>query len=458
MALNQLTFVFLFLPLLLLVYRLLPERAKEPALLVFSVIFVSWGNPADLLYLAAAIVFNYCTAREMTLFLKKGRKAAAKAVLISGILADAVLLGYFKYINFFRSLLGMPEKSVGLAVPVGISFVTFSLISFLVDIYRRSAPMTDLFRFSLFVTFFPKMGSGPIVTYHDFLSVLRRRRETPAAREAGISRFIIGLFKKTVIAGNLNLLFAAVTAAPQRSVLSAWLGALGYAFMLYFDFAGYSDMAVGIGRMMGFILPENFNDPYLSAGISDFWRRWHITLGMFFRNYVYIPLGGNRKGKGRTILNLFVVWLLTGIWHGANFTFLVWGVYHFVLIVLEKFVFSKPWLRLPKPLRVVVNFLAVTVGWVFFFSDSLASAVAFLGNMAGVGAGAGSGGYYLLSFCGLLALSVFLCSPLPGRITFRLREKKCFRFARYAGLLALMLLCVASLIGDSYTSFLYAAF
>ena len=460
MAFNQLIFICLFLPLSVLIYRVVPQKARKVYLILVSLLFVAWGNLSDLLYLCTVIGFNFFTAKQMDRLKKDGQAAPAKFVFISGLAVDILFLGYFKYYDFFRSLFGLSKASFGIAVPLGISFVTFSLISFLCDVYREKEEVPRFLDFVLYITFFPKITSGPIVSFHEFTKMLENVENSRQNRNIGLEQFITGLAKKTLLAGNLSILFTAVSTAAERSTLEAWLGALAYTFMLYFDFSGYSDMAIGLGKLFGYTMPQNFDHPYTALNITDFWRKWHITLGAFFKNYVYIPLGGNRKGEKRTILNLFVVFLLTGIWHGANFTFIVWGIYHFIFNAADKLFLDKAFKKVPRLLRSFLTFFVVMIGWVFFFSDSLGDAFRYLGNMLGIGTGGSAGGYYLSSFLILLLVSAFLSLPVMRNIITNIKRKKLQYYfpVHVIVLIVIFLLCVASMVSDTYTSFLYAAF
>ncbi|MBR0413785.1 MAG: MBOAT family protein [Clostridia bacterium] len=460
MAFNQLIFVCLFLPLSVLIYRVVPQKAKKVYLILVSLLFVAWGNISDLLYLFTVIGFNFFTAKQIDRLKKDGKATPAKFVFISGLAVDILFLGYFKYYNFFRSIFGLSNASFGIAIPLGISFVTFSLISFLCDVYREKEEVPRFLDFVLYITFFPKITSGPIVSFNEFTKMLENVENSRQNRNVGLEQFITGLAKKTLLAGNLSILFTAVTTAGERSTLEAWLGALAYTFMLYFDFSGYSDMAIGLGKLFGYTMPQNFDHPYTAVNITDFWRKWHISLGAFFKNYVYIPLGGNRKGEKRTIFNLFVVFLLTGIWHGANFTFIVWGIYHFIFNAADKLFLDKAFKKVPRVLRSVMTFFVVMIGWVFFFSDSLGDALSYLGNMVGIGTGGSAGGYYLSSFLILLLAAAFLSLPVLRNIITNIKRKKLqYYFPVHAiVLIVIFLLCVASMVSDTYTSFLYAAF
>jgi len=446
------------MPVSLIAYRYIPARHKKAFLIAISLLFIVWGNFADLLYLFSVIIFNFFTARQIERAKRRKKVSLAKLILASGISVNVLLLGYFKYFNFLREMFSLSKISFGIAVPLGISFVTFSLISFLCDIYRGDENSLGFSDFTLFVTFFPKITSGPILSYNDFTKMLAEKNLSRNNINEGVERFIFGLAKKVLLAGNLNLLFTAMNTASSRSFINAWLGALAYSFMLYFDFSGYSDMAIGLGKMFGYTMPENFDFPYISQNVGEFWRRWHISLGAFFRNYVYIPLGGNRKGQSRTIFNLFVVFALTGIWHGANYTFIFWGIYQFVFVALDKLYLDKKFEKLPKFARSLMTFIVITIGWVFFFSDSIGAAFRYLGNMFFIGT-SGGGSYYLVSYIILLALAAFFSLPYFKKfIGFLDQRFKFFSPVKAIMLLLIFLLSVASIVSDSFVSFLYAAF
>ena len=459
MAFHQLIFVYGFLPVMLLLYRLISPRIQKGYLLIVSLIFIAWGNPVDLLYLAAVILFNYLSGKQLLQLRARGKGKTACFVFVSSLAADLALLIYFKYIGFFGGMFGADDFFIGLAVPLGISFVTFSLISFLCDVYRGEEVPVRFLDFALYVTFFPKITSGPIAGYKAFLDMLKKREYKRSRHNLGVERFVVGLFKKTVIAGNLNLLYTALAGNTAHAAGEAWMLALSYTFMLYFDFSGYSDMALGIAALLGYELPENFDHPYVSVGVADFWRRWHITLGRFFRDYLYIPLGGNRKGRGRKIFNQFVVFLLTGLWHGANYTFLVWGLYHFVFITLDGLIPEKVRTKIPKTVFILLTFLEAMVGWVFFFSDSLSQAFTVLKNMIGIGTVEGATSYYLAAFGPLLLLAALLSLPLLHTVDRRMQRKyNWYEWVRVGALLALLFLSTAAMVSDTYTTFLYANF
>lgn len=452
MTFQQLIFPLLFLPLSVVLYRFLPLVVRKPVLLVFSLVFIVWGSWTDLFYVACAIAFNYLTAMLFTSLQKENYRQYARLVFWTGVAANLGFLCFFKYLN---GLFGSP-----LRVPVGVSFFTFSLLSFLADLYMGREKLPKFFDFALFVTFFPKFTSGPIVRFCDFTKQLEGMSVTRAKTERGITRYVFGLAKKVLLADALSVLFTTASTAYAPSALLAWGGALAYTFLLYFDFSGYSDMAIGIGNLFGFDLTENFTYPYVSLSVSDFWRRWHISLGAFFREYVYIPLGGNRKGDKRTVLNLLIVWLLTGIWHGSTLTFVVWGLWHFLWIAAERYPLKKLLPRIPKPIRSVCTFFIVLFGWVFFFSGTIGGAFRYIGAMFGLGAGTAPGAYAVGSALPLLIVCAIASVPLGKKLSEILESRlpQLYPYLKTLYAAVLLLLSIAAMIGSTYTSFLYAGF
>ena len=467
MAFSDLFFPFVFLPISLLLYAVTPKKVKNVVLLLCSLVFFAWGTPEYLLLMLCSILVNYFAGWE--LHLNAERPARAKVVLTVTTVLNLLLLGFFKYYGFLlenlNALLGTSLPVRTLPAPIGLSFYTFTLLSYLFDVYRGKAPMQkNLFRFSLYVTFFPKLVSGPIIQYADMEEQLSGRSLQWKQVGEGARLFIVGLGKKVLLANMLGTPFYALSGigAASLSTCGAWLGCLCYSLMLYFDFSGYSDMAVGVAKMFGYELPKNFDYPYLSGSVSEFWRRWHITLGAWFRDYVYIPLGGSREGAGKTVRNLLIVWLLTGLWHGANWTFLVWGVYYGLLLVLEKFVFRRVLEHIPGFFKHLLTLLLVMIGWVFFFSDSLPEALRWVGRMfsgGSVGFLDGTAKYYFASCWKLLLCGVIACLPAGSRlgsIVYRKGKGAVAISAVY--FLLILVLCIASMMNDTYSSFLYFQF
>ena len=456
MSFGNLYFVFGFLPVSLLLYFIAPSRIKNVVLLLCSLVFFAWGEPTYLLLLALSVGFNYFTGRELALLLRAEKKGAARFVLTCSVILNLLLLCFFKY---GAELLG----GRALPMPIGISFFTFSLLSFLFDIYRGRAPAAkNIIDFGLYVTFFPKLVSGPIVRYAEMEAQLREHPFSWEKFGSGARQFLIGLAKKVLIANTLGTTFYALSAlsVTSLSAAGAWLCAISYSLMLYFDFGGYSDMAIGLAGMFGFALEKNFDYPYLSGTVAEFWRRWHISLGAWFREYVYIPLGGSRRGSLRTALNLMVVWLLTGIWHGTGACFLLWGVYYGVLLLLEKLILRRVLNKLPDAVRHVLTLLCVVIGWVFFFSPSPRAAFALLGRMFGTGTFLDAAAkYYWSAAWRVILLAVFACLPVGARFgRSLLRRGRAWIPLSIVYYAALLLLCIAGMMNDTYSAFLYFQF
>ena len=389
MVFSGLTFLLLFLPALLVLYFLSRDlRWRNGVLVVFSLIFYAWGEPVMVLLLIGTTLFNYLVARAMD----RTHSAAGKRLcLILGVVGSLAGLLYFKYAGFFLTtladLFGFRLSFEAPRLPIGISFYTFQILTYTVDVYRGKTPVQKSFwRLLLYVSCFPQLIAGPIVQYSDVAAALDQRSTAMEDFTDGMRRFLLGLGKKVILAntcGSVLLSVMPAGTAPQ-SVGGAWLGGFLYSLQLYFDFSAYSDMAIGLGRVLGFSYKENFLYPYLSDSPTAFWRRWHISLGSFFRDYVYIPLGGSRRGKGRRILNLLIVWALTGLWHGAAWNFVIWGLYWFVLLVIDKDL-SKLWAKVPRFLRWLFTLVAAVVGWVIFYYTDMAALGAHLSAMFGGG-------------------------------------------------------------------------
>ncbi len=398
MVFSSLTFLFFgFLPLTLIIYYLVPKRFKNIVILISGLIFYAWGEPIYVLAMIASTFIDYTAGRIIAKY--DDRPKIRLACLIVSIVMNLGLLGTFKYLGFIinsaNAWFGLEIPNPNLPLPIGISFFTFQSMSYTIDLYRRNIKVQkNAVSFMAFVTLFPQIVAGPIVRYEDIQNEIDERTIDEKMVGSGISRFITGLGKKVLIANNIGALWTEIKALDYSTLSAgtAWLGILAFTFQIYFDFSGYSDMAIGLGKMMGFNFPENFNYPYMSKSITEFWRRWHITLGAWFRSYVYIPLGGNRKGKARTIINLLITWLVTGIWHGASWNFMFWGLYFGILIVLERLFLGK-WLeKIPPFFSWLYTFVLVVFGWILFdgvaqgttdFGDMFSQVFGYLGAMFG---------------------------------------------------------------------------
>ena len=467
MVFSSLSFLTLFLPLTILLYFAVPRRFRNLLLFLASLIFYAWGEPVYIVLMLFSSVVDYSHGLLMEKF--DGRPGVRRALLISSVAINLSLLGFFKYAGLVVSTLNaalslsIPVPSV--ALPVGISFYTFQTMSYSIDVYRRNCPaQRDPIAFGCYVTMFPQLIAGPIVRYVDVMREINGRRETFEGFYLGIRRFLVGLAKKLILANGVGMLWDSVSAQPAASLsaLSAWLGVLAYAFQIYFDFSGYSDMAIGMGRMFGFQFPENFRYPYVSRSVSDFWRRWHITLSTWFREYLYIPLGGNRVSVSRNIFNLAVVWMATGLWHGASWNFLLWGAYFGAVLIAEKFLYGKALSRAPGFVGWAYTALVVLVGWVFFALDDLGRGAAYLGAMFGGGAGAVDAYALraLLNYGAVLLLCAAASTPLASGALERLRARRprAHSALTYALVIAGFALCLIYVVDAGYNPFLYFRF
>ena len=458
MVFSSLIFLFFFLPAVLFCYYIVPTRfirARNMVLLLFSLFFYFYGEPKLIIMLVLSILMNYLFGLSM-------RSRYRKSLLIFCITANLTLLGVFKYLNFFirtaDGLLGLNIQLTSIVMPIGISFYTFQALSYVIDVYRREVPpQHDPFSLALYVSMFPQLIAGPIVRYHDVNEQLAVRSHSVAQFSDGISRFVFGLSKKVLLSNVFAQIADGIFAyqPAELSTAAAWLGAIGYTLQIYFDFSGYSDMAIGLGKMFGFTFLENFNYPYISRSVTEFWRRWHISLSTWFRDYVYIPLGGNRCSPARHICNLLVVWTLTGFWHGANWTFMAWGLYFGILLILEKKFLSRLIERLPMILRHVYALFFIIIGWVFFRSDSMNLAMQYIGRM--FSSNVPVNGFvteYLIRFWPYLLFGVVLSAPVFPRLT----NTRAWRVLEIPIPGILGLLCVMSLLASSYNPFIYFRF
>ena len=462
MVFSSLPFLFLFLTVVLLLSHLLPFRLRNGFLLLANLVFYAYGEPVYILIMLGSILVNFfagvCMGRSRS---RRGRRG----VLVVGIILNLAALGVFKYAGLFvgtlrqiPALSGLPE--VNISLPIGISFYTFQAVSYLIDVYWKDCePSGNFINFACYISLFPQLIAGPIVRYRDVNEQLVSRKETPTLFSSGARLFVVGMAKKVLLANQFGMVWDAISADPVAAgAIGAWWGACAYTLQIYFDFAGYSDMARGLGRMLGFEFCINFNYPYISKSVTEFWRRWHISLSTWFRDYVYIPLGGNRCGKLRQCFNILVVWALTGFWHGAGWNFLFWGFYYGVLLLLEKLLLGKFLRRAPALVQHLYTMVIVVIGWVFFASPDLSTALDYLGVMFSLEAGTMGTMTIVGPWIGMAILGVLASTPLAKGIWERLQHRKAMPLVEAVLCLALLLLCTASLVSDSYNPFLYFRF
>ena len=466
MVFSSTIFLCVYLPLVLLGYYICPKKGKNLFLLIVSLIFYAWGEPKYVFLMIFSILVNYVFG----LLMDKHRenKKRLKLMLVISVIIDLGLLSVFKYTDFIitniNSVFGADFDLLNIALPIGISFYTFQAMSYTIDVYRDDVRVQrNLIDFGMYITMFPQLIAGPIVRYSDVQDQLAERNVTTADFSEGIMRFVVGLGKKVLLANQMGAVWTQIYAlGGDISALMAWTGAAAYTFQIYFDFSGYSDMAIGLGRMFGFKFPENFRYPYESVSITDFWRRWHITLSTWFKEYLYIPLGGNRRGLARQALNLLIVWTLTGFWHGAGWNFVMWGLYYFAILFIEKLFLLKALDKLPRLFRHAYALLLIVIGWVIFASDDVSVMLPYLGSMFGAnGALGGMDVYTLLTRAALMVICCVASTELPRRLFVtaagKMNEKAAFT-VKSVLTLALLALSVVFLIGDSYNPFLYFRF
>ena len=461
MLFSGIPFLFYFLPAVLICYFLVPKSLKNAVLLVFSLVFYAWGEPKYVFLMIATIALFYGCG----LAIEKCRdKKWKKLWLTVSVVISLSLLAIFKYADFFlgsvNAVTGAQLPLLKLALPIGISFYTFQCLSYTIDVYRGDArAQRNIVSFGAYVSLFPQLIAGPIVRYVDIARELEHRPHSWEDVSLGLRRFLIGLSKKILIANQLGELTNLFRASTDKSLVFYWVYAIAFALHIYFDFSGYSDMAIGLGRVFGFRFVENFNYPYMSKSISEFWRRWHISLGSWFRDYVYIPLGGNRVRKLRWVFNVLVVWMLTGLWHGAAWNFVLWGLLYAAFLLLERFVPAIQ--KLPTAFRRVYVLLVVVLGFVLFNAESLSQAAGDIAGMFGFGGVpliSSQTVYYLRSYGVLLAAAVIGSTPLIRNIGLRLSEKPAGAVLESVLLILLLLVCSAYLVDGSFNPFLYFRF
>lgn len=467
MVFSSLIFLFIFFPLTLLLYFIARNiKTKNFILVVASLIFYSWGEPVWVILLIFSSILDYTVSHAIE---KHRNQPITKFYLAVSVIINLGLLAIFKYSGFFISTinsafgLSLPEPAFSL--PIGISFYTFQTMSYSIDVYRGNVKAQKSFmNFLMFVSLFPQLIAGPIVRYSDIEDQISKRTVTTEAFSAGMTRFMAGLGKKVLIANYAGSLATSLLKdIDSAAVMSVWFGVLFYAFQIYFDFSGYSDMAIGLGKMFGFDYPENFKYPYISTSITEFWRRWHITLSSFFRDYVYIPLGGNRVGVPRQILNLLIVWGLTGLWHGASWNFVLWGLYYFFFLCLEKFILKKFFDKIPSPIRWLYSMSVVLVGWMIFYFDDFQTLITAFSVAFGHAGNAFTDPVsetLVINNVPFILIAAIASTPVLNVIR-RLVEKSSplsESILRIVYNIVMLILCVASLVGSTYNPFLYFRF
>ena len=464
MVFSSLVFMFAYLPITLLAYYLVPRQGRNIFLFIVNLIFYGWGEPKLVLLMVFNIFFNYIGGWLVDKYRADAKKK--KLFLILTCVLDIGILAVFKYTGMITETLNMlpflniPELQISL--PIGISFYTFQTMSYVIDVYRDDAPVSKNFiNFGTYVALFPQLIAGPIVRYRDVAEQLVNRRETLEMFTKGVKLFMVGLAKKVIIANTMGTLTTNIFATTdENGVVGTWVGMIAYTFQIYFDFSGYSDMACGLGNMMGFEFLKNFNYPYIAKSITDFWRRWHISLSTWFKEYVYIPLGGNRKGVKRQILNLLIVWGLTGLWHGAAYNFVLWGLYYGLLLILEKFVLKKFLDRLPSFVQHIYTLFIIIIGWGLFYFTDVGQLGGFMVDLFNFGNGiCGNQAFNLImSNLPMLIIAAVASTPLATMLYTRFEHTRFMWIPETLYCMGVLAVSTASLVNQSYNPFLYFRF
>ncbi len=467
MLFSSLTFLTAFLPIVLFLYYIADKRFRNAILCLASLLFYAWGEPKFIVLMLVSIVANYFFA----LWISKAKKRSKKPLLILSIFFNIALLGFFKYFNFgisiFESVTGKQLNLPLIELPIGISFYTFQILSYVVDVYRGKVKVQkNIVTLATYIALFPQLIAGPIVQYSDVEKQLKDRKESLDLFIEGVKRFVLGLAKKVIIANNVAYIADTLYAQPiaEVSTIGLWLAAIAYTLQIYFDFSGYSDMAIGLGKMFGFNFLENFNYPYIATSIKDFWRRWHISLSKWFRDYIYIPLGGNRVSKLKWVRNIMIVWMLTGLWHGANWNFILWGLFYGVLLLLEGTILAKPLSKLPTWIRYILTMFIVVIGWTIFRVEHLSTLAATLGKMLGINASFSLSevfysNYTLITSLPYILIGILFVSPYLRKAFCKLEQKWIWLIpVKYLIYLGMFGLTVVFLISSSYNPFIYFRF
>ena len=459
MVFTDLIFLFCFLPIsVLLTKQIRNIKLQNILLVVFSLLFYAWSNPIYVVLLILSILWNYFTAFELE---AQDDEKTKKILLIVSVVVNLFILGFYKYTGFLMDILHI-QSNLKIALPVGLSFFTFSELSYIFDVYNgKSKPQKNIILFTLYVSFFGKISMGPIVSYHEMEDQLTNRTLSKAQYASGIVLFSKGLIKKVLLADQLSYVYSILQ--NNTSTLGVWLLAISYMLQIYFDFSGYSDMAIGLSRFFGFDFKPNFDHPYTATSVQDFWRKWHISLSQWFRDYLYIPLGGNRVDKNTYIRNIFIVWFCTGLWHGANCTFILWGLYYGCLLLLEKFFLREKLEKLPKPISHIYTLLVVLIGWVFFMSSNITTAFSTLGKMISIGTTTFANNqakFMLKSYFLLFILAILLSTKVYDKIQIFVYNQYKMKavYTTWTIYIILIIVCIAFIVGGTYHSFLYFAF
>lgn len=459
MVFTDLIFLFCFLPIsVLLTKQIRNIKLQNILLVVFSLLFYAWSNPIYVVLLILSILWNYFTAFELE---AQDDEKTKKILLIVSIVVNLFILGFYKYTGFLMDILHI-QSDLKIALPVGLSFFTFSELSYIFDVYNgKSKPQKSIILFTLYVSFFGKISMGPIVSYHEMEDQLTNRTLSKAQYASGMVLFSKGLIKKVLLADQLSYVYSILQ--NNTSTLGVWLLAICYMLQIYFDFSGYSDMAIGLSRFFGFDFKPNFDHPYTATSVQDFWRKWHISLSQWFRDYLYIPLGGNRVDKNTYIRNIFIVWFCTGLWHGANWTFILWGLYYGCLLLLEKFFLREKLEKLPKPISHIYTLLVVLIGWVFFMSPNITTAFSILGKMISIGTTTFANNqakFMLKSYFIVFVLAILLSTKVYDRIQIFVYNQYKMKavYTTWTIYIILIIVCIAFIVGGTYHSFLYFAF
>lgn len=459
MVFTDLIFLFCFLPISILLTKLIRNiKLQNILLVVLSLLFYAWSNPIYVVLLILSILWNYFTAFELE---AQDDEKTKKILLIVSVVVNLFILGFYKYTGFLMDILHI-QSDLKIALPVGLSFFTFSELSYIFDVYNdKSKPQKNIILFTLYVSFFGKISMGPIVSYHEMEDQLRNRTLSKAQYASGMVLISKGLIKKVLLADQLSYVYSILQ--NNTSTLGVWLLAISYMLQIYFDFSGYSDMAIGLSKFFGFDFKPNFDHPYTATSVQDFWRKWHISLSQWFRDYLYIPLGGNRVDKNTYIRNIFIVWFCTGLWHGANWTFILWGLYYGCLLLLEKFFLREKLEKLPKPISHIYTLLVVLIGWVFFMSPNITTAFSTLGKMIGIGTTTFANNqakFMLKSYFIVFVLAILLSTKVYDRIQIFVYNQYKMKavYTTWTIYIILLIVCIAFIVGGTYHSFLYFVF